>query len=356
MTNSSQTQQPEKRARALPPSHWPDADRNAWQAACQPAARLKRGGSAGHLKPVTREDHARHYGLFLAFLFQCGLLRSDGTPAANVTPEKVDAYVAYLKKHVGSVTVHGSICKLRRAARYMGSAQDFTWLSDIAKDLALEMRPRSKFDRLVLVERLVTAGLSVVYDAERSQTLTALARAHQIRNGLMVALLAFCPIRLKNFAGLEIGRSFVKLHGTWWIVLSASETKERRADERPVNELLTPILDRYLDQHRPVLARSNQLATALWLSANHCGPINDKQVAHSIRATTLAKLGVAVSPHLFRMCAASTAAMRHGENPHLASALLHHTHPNVTNAHYNRATSLSAAENFRQVVRQYEKS
>jgi integrase len=349
------TQEEKKRARALPPCRWPEADRNAWDAACQPPARLKRGGSAGHLKPVTREDHARHYGLFLAFLAERGLLRSDGRPAANVTPEKVDAYVAYLKIHVGSVTVHGSICKLRRAARYMAPAQDFTWLSEIAKDLALEIRARSKFDRLVLAEVLVGAGLSVMGEAEASRNLTKLGRAYRVRNGLMIALLALCPIRRKNFAALEIGRSFVKIREKWWIVLSATETKERRADERPVNELLTPLIDRYIEEHRPVLARSNKKSAALWLSANHCGPVNDKQVAHSIRATTLSSVGVAVSPHLFRSAGASTAAVHCGENPYLASALLHHAHPSVTNTHYNRATSLSAAESFRKVVRQYGK-
>ena len=74
-----------------------------------------------------------------------------------------------------------------------------------------------------------------------------------------------------------------------------------------------------------------------------------------IKATTLATVGVDISPHLFRTSAASTAATNGGDNPYLASALLHHTHPNVTNAHYNRATSLSAAESLRQIVRQYEK-
>jgi hypothetical protein len=58
---------------------------------------------------------------------------------------------------------------------------------------------------------------------------------------------------------------------------------------------------------------------------------------------------------MFRTSGASTVATRGGENPYLASALLHHTHPSVTNAHYNRATSLSAAESLRQIVRQYEK-
>jgi integrase len=79
------------------------------------------------------------------------------------------------------------------------------------------------------------------------------------------------------------------------------------------------------------------------------------QVGIVIKATTLATVGVDMSPHLFRTSAASTAATRGGENPYLASALLHHTHPSVTNAHYNRATSLSAADRLRQIVRQYEK-
>ena len=71
-------------------------------------------------------------------------------------------------------------------------------------------------------------------------------RARMFRNGLMVALLAYCPIRLKNFAALEIGRSFVNVDGTWWIVLTAAETKEKREDERPVAEDLTNSIERYL--------------------------------------------------------------------------------------------------------------
>ena len=198
--------------------------------------------------------------------------------------------------------------------------------------------------------------MTLVHEAETSAHLSRIARACQVRNGLMVALLALCPIRRKNFAALEIGRSFVEIRGTWWIVLSASETKERRADERPVTELLTPVIDSYLGRYRPVLVRSDRPASALWLSAQDGTPIADKYLADVIRMTTLRTVGVAVSPHLFRASGATTVAVHRGDNPHLASALLHHTHPSVTIAHYNRATSLSAAENFRQVIRHYEKS
>ena len=171
---------------------------------------------------------------------------------------------------------------------------------------------------------------------------------------LMVALLALCPIRRKNFAALEIGRSLIEIHGKWWIVLSASETKEKRADERPINELLKPVIDRYLGQHRLVLARSHRASSALWLSSRGV-PITAQQLTAVITKTTLSAVGVAVSPHLFRTSAASTVAIYGGDNPYLGSALLHHMHPSVTTKHYNRATTFSAGESFRGVVREYKK-
>jgi site-specific recombinase XerD len=137
-------------------------------------------------------------------------------------------------------------------------------------------------------------------------------------------------------------------------VLSASDTKEKRADERGVYEVLTPFVDRYLSHYRPVLARSDNKASALWLSANDGTPITASHVTDLINATTLSTVGVAVSPHLFRTAVASSAAIWGGDNPYLATALLHHTHPAVT-AHYNRAPSMTAGEDLRKIVRQYEK-
>ena len=233
---------------------------------------------------------------------------------------------------------------------------DLNWLAEIAKDLALVAHPRSKSDRVVLPERLIEAGLALIREAENSRTMAKLAQASQVRNGLMVAMLGFHPIRRKNFAALEMGRSFVKIRGRWWIILAARETKEERADERRVDELLIPFIDRYLDLYRPVLIRPDSPSSALWLSSNHGGRITDKYVATLIGATTLSTVGVKVSPHLFRTSAASAAAIYGGENPCLGSAVLHHTDPQVTNTHYNWATCLSAAESFRQIVRQYDKN
>ena len=339
----------------LPVAAWPEPDREAWRRACRPAERLKRGGAAGHLKPVTRQVHERHYGNFLGCLDRNGLLRREAPAAANVTPENVEAYLAEAKARMSSTTVHVAICCLRRAARYMVPGLDLDWLNEIAKDLALVAHPRSKSDRWVLPERLIKAGLTLIQEAEQSHTMTKLAQATQVRNGLMVAMLGFHPIRPENFAALEIGRSLVQIRGWWWIVLSAAETKENRADERRINELLIPFVDRYLNKYRPVLLRPDSAPAALWLSSIHGGRMTDKHVANLIGAATLSTVGVRVTPHLFRTSAASAAAVYGGDNPHLGSAVLHHADPRVTLEHYNRATSLTAAESFRQLIRLYEK-
>src|SRR5262245_22924190 len=219
-----------------------------------PAPQARR--SAAHLKPITRDDLARRYRYFLDFLNRRNLLQMDAMAAADVTPGNVEAYIDELKARVGSVTVYGSVYKLRRASELIAPGRDFAWLAEIEKDLALVMRPLSKFNRTVLAEVLVEAGLTLNQEAEASPGLSTVARARRARNGLMVALLGCCPIRLKNFAALEIGRSFVQIRGKWWIVLTASETKERRPDERPVDDVLKPAIDRYLSEYRPVLART----------------------------------------------------------------------------------------------------
>jgi integrase len=342
--------------RSLPIELWPEADRRAWMSASRPSQRLKRGGAGSHMKPVTLNDLERRYGYFLDCMNRRGLLDPNKAAGAHVTPENVDTYLEELTARVGSVTVQGSICKLRRACELINPARDLSWLADIEKDLALVMRPRSKANRFVLTEVLVEAGLTLIAEAENARKMSKLGQARQVRNGLMVAMLAMHPIRLKNFAALEIGRSLVEIKGSWWIVLSASETKEGRPDERRIDDLLQPALDRYLKKYRPVLAGAVQSSlTALWLSSNDGSPMTYDGVARAVTETTRSTVGVAVSPHLFRTAIASSAAIHGGANPHLASALLHHTDSRVTEAHYNRASSLSAAESLRSIIQGYIK-
>ena len=341
--------------RSLPIALWPEADHKAWISACQPSQRLKRGGRGSHMKLITLDDLSRRYGYFLDCMNRQGLLEFDKAAGAHVTPENVDIYLAELTARVGSVTVQGSICKLRRACDLIDPARNLSWLVEIENELALMMRPRSKTSRWVLTEVLVEAGLTLIAEAETSRRMSKLAQARQMRNGLMVAMLAMHPIRLKNFAALEIGRSLVEIKNSRWIALSAVETKEKRPDERRIDDLLQPALDRFLVKYRPVLAGSDSPPPLLWLSSNNGTPMSYDGVARAVTETTRLTIGTAVSPHLFRTSIASSAAIHGGTNLHLASALLHHRGSGTTEAHYNRASSLSAAETLRNIIQGYIK-
>jgi hypothetical protein len=118
----------------------------------------------------------------------------------------------------------------------------------VAADVSLEADCRG------LVERAVAAygKLNVAFN-----------NAGVGASGLMLALLALCPIRLKNFAALEIGTSFRLVKGRWWIVLPGPSTKIRRHLRLGIDNLVAAspgcvgfLIIRFFDQKRCVSHRS----------------------------------------------------------------------------------------------------
>ena len=177
--------------------------------------------------------------------------------------------------------------------------------------------------------------------------------AKGVRNGLMIALLAACPIRIKNFAELEIGSTFKEIDGSWWIFLPSTSTKSGRVDLRRVPKYLNKIIALYLARSRPRLIGSRPSTNSLWISSRTGSRFTTKNLGTLISKITLQTIGVDVSPHLFRTAAATTSALYGGSTPHLASAVLGHTDPRVTYEHYNRASSVNAAKTYAAIVRQY---
>ena len=340
------------RPRSLPMVEWPQADRLGWEQACKPAHRLHRGGAASHLAPVSQADIANRYGLYLDFLQRNGRLDPAMGAMTLVTPNNVNEFIAELQARVRSVTVWNSLYKLRRAAQLIAPGGDFGWLAEIERDIALVMIPRSKADRLVLAECLVEAGLVLIKEAEMFGK-TPLARAIGVRNGLLIALLALHPIRIKNFAALAIANTFVNIDGRWWLHVPADDTKSNLVDQRQVPEFITDAVNKYVNTHRTVLNHGNAEQPALWISSTTGRQMTTKNLGTLISKLTRETIGVDVSPHLFRTAGVSTAAVYGGKYPHLASALLGHRDPRVTEEHYNRATSLEAGDTYAAITEAY---
>ena len=337
--------------RSVPTAEWPTADQLAWAEAGRPAQRLKRGGVASHLAPVSQADIANRYGLYLDYLQRNGRFDLTGSAKTFVTLDNVQRFVAELQARVRSVTVWNSVYKLRRAAQLLAPTVDVGWLTEIEKDIALEVVSRSKADRLVLTERLVEAGLTLIGEAQMFGK-TRLGRAVGVRNGLLIALLALHPIRIKNFAALTIADTFTNVDGRWWLHIPSDDTKSHRMDERQVPEFMTDLVNTYVETLRPALCRGDE-HSALWVSSTTGRQMTTKNLGTLISKLTRETIGVDVSPHLFRTAGASTAAIYGGSHPHLASALLNHRDPRVTEEHYNLATSISAGEEYAIITKSY---
>jgi integrase len=336
------------KVKTCPVSDWPTADREALKRACVAGQRLKPGGAAARMKPSTRASLVRAYGYLLDFCRGNGLLDLDAEAGAHVTPEIIDAFVCELHNRVGSVTSASYIGKIRRVATILAPERNFAWLSEIEADLRYEARPRPKYHRIVSSDRLRALGLDLIGRGETNTYLTDLACARLVRDGLMIALLALCPIRLRNFAELRIGRQIRRIGETWWIILEAAETKSGRPDERPVPEILTAQIDHWLECWRPLFLEPGD---AFWPSTKG-GSLAYTYVGQIITETTLRELGVAVSPHLFRDCAVYTVAIAAGDRMGIASALLQHTDPRTTEKYYNKGASLDAVRRYQKILDQ----
>jgi site-specific recombinase XerD len=340
---------PKAERQTLRIGEWPETHRQAWEEACRPSVRLKKGGSGSHLAQESLDDYASRYGRFLGFLKRTGQLDPGAPPASQVTPENVEAYMVDFEGKINSVTAWNCIYKLRRAAQLLSPKTDFTWLIEIEKDLELMQEPRSKLNRFVYAEQIVKAGLTLVVEA-KNFTETPVKRARAIRNGLMLALLAANPARRKNFASLEIGKTFRKIEGQWWICISARATKtKQRPEERPVAIWLTPYIEIYLEEARPILLSLSQKKTdRLWVSSG--GPMSARDVGKLITQVTQETLGIAISPHLFRTAGATTASDAQSDMPYFASALLGHSHPGIADQHYKWNSSLNVQKDYAQLI------
>jgi integrase len=300
---------------------------------------------------VSQRDIANRYGLFLEYLERHSRLDLNLGAEQLVGPKNVDGFLAELKARVRSVTVWNSIYKLRRAAELIAPATDFSWLREIEKDVAVVMQPRDKADRLVLSDRLVEAGLTLIQEAE-SFAKTPVERARGVRNGLMVALLALHPLRIKDFATLRIGETIRRVEGQWWLIIPVRQTKTHRLDERRIPDFMTTIIDRYVEVHRPILSR-NQSESAFWISSTRRRPLTVKSTGTLISKITLQTVGVDVSPHLFRAAAATLASIYGTKTPGLASGVLGHRDERIAEDHYIKGSSHHAGDVLAEIIAGY---
>ena len=332
----------------LPIEQWPQADRTAWQQATQSGGLLDEGGRASHLAESTVTDLTLRYGRFLGYLQRTDILNRSGPPAANLTPENFMAFIDHLKETVLSVTVHGSAAKAVSLARYIAPDSDYEWTRPILRRLDFEARPREKRSKVVDSGRLFALGAQLMSEAGAYCGRARLKPANTYRNGLMIAMLAFCPIRLKNFAALSLDKSLIGTEDGWAISITAEDSKTKRSIEMLLPDVLQMHLERFQQIYRPRYPGADATG-ALWLST-YGGSLTPGAIHRIICQCTRSAFGHSVNPHLFRDCAVTTVATRDGTRMGTAVALLAHRDKRTIDRHYNQANMITAAQDYQKLL------
>ena len=169
----------------------------------------------------------------------------------------------------------------------------------------------------------------------------------------MIALLATRPLRLANFARLELGRELVCRSGHWWLEIAGAKTKTGEPVELPFPDELVPALEAYLAIWRPRLARSAYLDgnPALWPTQRGTTS-SDIHVYNIVIARTRTAFGQPVNPHLFRDAAATTIALDCPAQVRIAARLLGHRSFATTERYYNLARASEAAKAWHETLDQ----
>jgi integrase len=328
----------------MPFDEWPAVDQAAWNAAIRPGSLLEDGGPAADWSPQSRRKRIEHYGRWLSFLQLNGWL-DNGPPGDRVRPEQVRAYIGELQAMNSPYTVLCYVEDLYAVMKVTAPDRDWSWLRRLANRLqSRAVSCRRKEAKVRPSADLYALGLRLMQEAEDRDSGPLLDRSIRFRDGLIIALLATRPLRRRNLAQMLVGRNLRQTTQGYWLHFGSQETKNGQPIDVPVPAALAPLVDRYLDHYRPVLLGGRN-HSELWISRNGI-PLAAPSIYHAVRSRTYEAFGVAINPHLFRDCAATSVAVEDPNHVRVAATLLGHTGLSTTQRHYDQSRMLAAGRDY----------
>jgi integrase/recombinase XerD len=330
-------------------TQWPYKDRLAWSDALVNNGIFKDSSRATSWKKDTLHQVARSYNQWIEF-YTAYFDGNDSEPGERVTGEKVAAYVRYLqRKGLQPSTVLNFVSHLKMALSAIARDSDWDWMSESLSYLRKRCAGSDRKQRIHSIDSIALWDMGTkLMELARPRTDDSLKRALLFRDGLMITLLASRPIRLSNLAMIRIGKHLQLVGSVWHLVFQAGETKQGRPYEVPLPREFTDFLERYLPIHRPRIGNADN-HDFLWASVKS-GGLGKEACADVVRKRTADEFGFAVSPHLSRDLAVTTIARNAPGKIGIASKILGHASPEVTEKHYNRARSFEAASQYMQFV------
>ncbi len=269
---------------------------------------------------------------FLGFLAISEPSALEADPAERLTIERVRSYVSHLAETNAPQSIAARIDELYQTARILMPQQDWTWLKAVKARLHAAVPARGRSRPVITSVQLLDLGQELMDESlPLASTSIRMADAIRYRDGLMIALLAFIPLRRKNLAALEIGRHLIREGDGWFVVVPRTEIKKNSSSiEVAIPELLTPYLADYLDIVRPRMLR-RPTCNALWVSP--CGDaLGYSAIWRIFTRHTVSRLGIHIAPHDVRDAGATTWAIAAPDQIGVARDLLGHSDLRTTTA------------------------
>jgi integrase/recombinase XerD len=337
----------------LPFADWPEADKRTWTNALASDDPFDDGPGA-RLAKTTLHNYWMGWRRFLGFLKVTQPDILDASPLERLTKERVRRYAGHLAQTNTPHSVAIQMESLYGAARTMMPTTNWIWLRNM-KTRLYAAAPRGNSARPVITSvQLADLGIALMEESNIvADKPVKMADAIRYRDGFIIALWGYVPLRHKNFAAIEIGRDLIKEDGNWFIVIPPEETKTKTSIEFEIPDEFRERLSTYLNHVRPRMLR--QLGCkALWVSPKG-GPLSYSAIGPVMTRHTSERLGIRITPHDARDAAATTWAIAAPQQIGIARDLLAHADLRTTTKYYNRAKGIEASRTHNELIARLRK-
>jgi integrase/recombinase XerD len=340
---------PWRRPLALPFGLWPGPDRAAWARNLAPRSVLDEAARWAHWADPTEASMRRCYGRWLDHLALHDPAALALPPGWRVTPERVRRYLAALPNRLSPATRASLINGLLIAVRGLAPRRDLDWLQAVVTRLKARAEAVSIGEAGIAHPRqLYRIGCELMASAQRGTLPTNHRPALVFRDGLIIALLAARPLRLRSMATLAPGTSVLVSGKAVRILLRPELNKTGRILEWRLPAPLAEAMLTYLAQYRPLLQPDPPL-DALWLSEQRRA-LSAAGIRAIVMKHTRTRLGAAICPHRFRTAAFTAIALDDPEHVTTGVVLLGHSRIETGERHYNLARTDQAVRRHGEVV------
>ncbi|MFT4026592.1 MAG: site-specific integrase [Novosphingobium sp.] len=211
--------------------------------------------------------------------------------------------------------------------------------------LAALMQPKARRALLTLPQR--------VLDDLKDVAKPTVRQAQRMQHALQLDILLHLPMRVRNLAELDLASIIVPpiagTAGRWLISIPKDDVKNKVAVTGELIERPSAIATRFLETHRPVLAKDN--STRLFLGQTG-KPKEIRSLAKQLVRFLKREAGVIVHPHLMRHLAAHLYLAAHPGDYATVSKLLGHKKIETTIRFYSGLEAEGAVATYGALVEQ----